>query len=64
MGKKEINLNDKIIKHLIDMMTKSKNGNKKFNWKKIAMVFLILKEHTWLSNISVVLIISGEDTIE
>ena len=53
--KKEISLNDKIIKRLIDMMTKSKNGNKKFNWKKIAYgVFNLKRAHVTIKHISCV----------
>ena len=43
-------------------MTKSKNANKKFNWKKIASgVFNLKRAHV---TISVVLKIPGKDTIQ
>ena len=50
--KNQINLNDESIKRLIDMMSKSKNKNKTFNWKKIAFgVFNFKRAHVTIKHI-------------
>ena len=52
---KKIKLNDESMKRLIDVMSKSKNENKKINWENIASgVFNLKRTHVTTEHISCV----------